>query len=981
MSDPPRPTPFCGRDRELAELSEVWRQVRAGHGPRIAVVLAEAGLGKTRLAQEFFRWLAAEESGGGPSYWPAELGEQGQQQLRVNPPEADWNTEAAMPFLWWGLRLVNPLEERAPTGVLAGYVERDLLPHLEPFHREQRQRARREQMTRIGATAVVDVVADLIPGLGLIKKVGEVGMELAQVRREGLLDTGSSAGDLVQQRRSSLVDRLIKDLELLFQGPAGRSVPAVILLDDAQFSVTDPGVVAFIQALLPAMHAGQWPLLLLVTHWEQEWTTQVANKEPSVATTLAKELAADPDSTLLQRLGPVPDLSPLLDAGLPGLSEPQRHALLERAAGHPRFLDEIVRLAQGNRGRGFFEGLDQSRALTDRGLRQLLALSTKLHEVIANRLADSPEEVQKAVVLASVQGEEFLTRLVAETAEAMHESRDPIARAIDLADRPHAYVSDLHDGRVAFSQRIYLEVARSHLPNWFDEEEVKEGLAQILQRWLSDPGSRPQLEGEPWLATLRLASELLKDREDAGHRRVAAFASHLLLAYARHDGDLHTALAWARRLAEVLETIEDGDLDGDLQWLHEPIKALREAEDYDTQAPLLARLLRLTAETLAEEPDLPFAAPMHAKALLELGDQRWGLGDRVGAEQAFERAWEVIAARGHVGEERTSFDDEAAAAAAEVLNRLGMHWLHQARPDEAERALKGSMELHASLMREDDSLERRLAVLRAKGHLGSLAVQRSDRAMARSLRTDVVDGLRELLHEHGSFELEVAFCEALIALSLVIESWEDKVPPLMEALPILRAHAVADTTERRNLLATLLRHLANCARELKELDYAKEFAEEAVVLTRRSLAMVPSADHHGYLTMALTSALQAAQEAGDRDHARALAPEVLEHARALMAEAPSVFDRRTMIDAVCATAYFAGDLPDMLRALEEADRVYAEAPADARPYLAYAMVHLELKRAPLHRMLGDEAAEAAAMQRVREYGAIGHIRFVGDEVG
>lgn len=981
MSDPPRPTPFCGRDQELAELSQVWRQVRAGHGPRVAVVLAEAGLGKTRLAQEFFRWLAAEEGGGGPSYWPAELGEQGQQQLRVNPPEADWNTEAAMPFLWWGLRLVNPLEERAPTGVLAGYVERDLLPHLEPFHREQRQRARREQMARIGATAVVDVVADLIPGLGLIKKVGEVGMELAQVRREGQLDTGSSAGELVQQRRSSLVDRLIKDLELLFQGPGGRSVPAVILLDDAQFSVTDPGVIAFIQALLPAMHAGQWPLLLLVTHWEQEWATQVANNEPSVATTLAKELAADPDSTLLQRLGPVPDLSPLLDAGLPGLSDDQRRALLDRAAGHPRFLDEIVRLAQGNRGRSFFEGRDQSRALTDRGLQELLALSTKLHDVIANRLADSPEDVQKAVVLASVQGEEFLARLVAETAEAMHESRDPIARAIDLAHQPHAYVSDLHDGRVAFSQRIYLEVARNHLPNWFDEEEVKEGLAHALRRWLTEPGASPLVEGEPRLATLRLASELLKDRDDAFDRRVAAFASHLLLVDARQDGDLHAATAWARRLAEVLETIDDGALDGDLQWLHEPIKALREADDFETQAPLLERLLRLTAETLAEDPDLAFAAPMHARALVELGDQQWALGDRVGAEQAFSRAWEVIEQRGHTTGQGTSFDDEAAAAAADVLDRIGNRLLYQARLDDAESALRASMDLRVSLMRQEASFERRMAVLRAKGNLGSLAVQRGDRGLARVLRTEVVDGLRELLQEYGGFELEVAFSEALIALSLVIDAWEEKVPPLMEALPILRAHAIADTTERRNLLATLLRHLADCASELKELAYAKEFAEEAVVLTRRSLAMVPSTQHHGYLAMALMSAMKAAQEAGELDRARALAPDVLEHARAVMADNPSVFDRRTMIDAVGATAYFAGDQADMLLALDEADLVYAEAPADARPYLAYAMVHLELKRVPLHRMLGDEAAEAAAMLRVREYGAVANIKFVGDEGG
>jgi hypothetical protein len=77
---------FCGRDEELACLKREWRLVTEADGhPQVLVLLADNGLGKTRLVQEFFGWLSTtDDPAGDNGYWPDELEATGD-NLRVNP--------------------------------------------------------------------------------------------------------------------------------------------------------------------------------------------------------------------------------------------------------------------------------------------------------------------------------------------------------------------------------------------------------------------------------------------------------------------------------------------------------------------------------------------------------------------------------------------------------------------------------------------------------------------------------------------------------------------------------------------------------------------------------------------------------------------------------------------------------------------------------------------------------------------------------
>jgi class 3 adenylate cyclase len=52
---------FVGRERELAQLQDAYRQVIVRRRPQLVTIVGDAGLGKTRLVRELWQWLAVEE--------------------------------------------------------------------------------------------------------------------------------------------------------------------------------------------------------------------------------------------------------------------------------------------------------------------------------------------------------------------------------------------------------------------------------------------------------------------------------------------------------------------------------------------------------------------------------------------------------------------------------------------------------------------------------------------------------------------------------------------------------------------------------------------------------------------------------------------------------------------------------------------------------------------------------------------------------
>jgi tetratricopeptide (TPR) repeat protein len=82
VRDTPEPKPegaLVGRYAELGRLLDVWAEVQRSHSPALVVLLGEAGVGKSRLAEEFVRSVDGDADlhrghclsyGEGITYWP-----------------------------------------------------------------------------------------------------------------------------------------------------------------------------------------------------------------------------------------------------------------------------------------------------------------------------------------------------------------------------------------------------------------------------------------------------------------------------------------------------------------------------------------------------------------------------------------------------------------------------------------------------------------------------------------------------------------------------------------------------------------------------------------------------------------------------------------------------------------------------------------------------------------------------------------------
>lgn len=853
---------FTGREAELSRLLSHWESVKAGEGPRAVVLLAEPGLGKTRLAQELYARLVAAEQGG-PGYWPPTLGVEGD-NLRVSPRVEECDPGADAAFLWWGVRLTDPDgHNQAAAGALPAHVDQGLVPHLEPFHREQRRRQRLVRAAKLGGQVAADVVGDLVPFLGLLKKVGELGLEVKGLHDEWRRDAGRpDVAAVASARRASLAERVVDDLATLFGASA--SVPAVVLLDDLQFSHADPGVTAFVEELVEAMRTQRWPLLLLVTHWEREWRVAGGEADPDgtppspAGAAIARLGREEPDRVEVIRLGPVADLAPLLRRALPGLTTAQELALLERAGGNPRLLDELLRYALTQRGRGLFVGRDPGGPLTERGLEELLSRGSPLEELVGRRFEEAPEVVQRALALAALQGQEFETWLVAHLAAALAgDEPEAVAQALRAAADPHAMTAWLADSRAAFAQRVYRAVALEALRGWFDEEEAREAFAAVLRDCLLERAQVPDAPASVRGLMVAAAAALADRPEDA---RFAVAALHWLVRDAASAGDVHGAGALARRMAVLLEELGD-DQDADLVWLRDAQSALAAVGDTAPRRPLLARLLRLAGDAY-DAGATEWTVPLYLNALLDVAAFYEAEGNEGRAEEALNGAVHVLVA----AEGQVDADDVDVLAAAVRVHQAVAAW-HEARGrlGYASELREQALALTERIALVDPGPDRAVHRADARVELAKVRMLAGELEEADALLQAAVGELRAWLDRRGDAGVEARLRDALDLAAHVARANGDERAALArfeECLAIDRRHhdAAPGAPGTIRSLARSLTRMAEQLARVGDLSGAWQAALEALEL-RRAIARRDARDAVGLgATLRLTASVAAQRE-------------------------------------------------------------------------------------------------------------------------
>ena len=192
---------FHGRDEELAWLFGLFEESVRSRAPNFAVVVAESGLGKSRLVQALYQKLAADPEWDPGDFWPDAFGDDEGRSLRVNPAfDADHKPQALPKFLWLGMRWEDPQgRNRADVLCPLPNVKEQLSRCLDVTLKhaggwgQAKEVARRlvpfgwDQLSDMGFDGLGEYAGVLAPGVGAVAKAvkGVVGLPDTVAGAEG----------------------------------------------------------------------------------------------------------------------------------------------------------------------------------------------------------------------------------------------------------------------------------------------------------------------------------------------------------------------------------------------------------------------------------------------------------------------------------------------------------------------------------------------------------------------------------------------------------------------------------------------------------------------------------------------------------------------------------------------------------------------------------------------------------------------------
>lgn len=567
--------PFCGRSAELESIVSRWRLAAdiENPSPQVLVIEAEPGLGKTRLALEFYRWLNEHADGWMTKrYWPDAL-DLLDRNLDVNPNIRKCVFEVPIPYLWWGLRAGDPGAENGVSGDAVATYDRYLAPHLVALL----VRANMKERAWAVAEAWGSVGLDLLSSAFHVDDVISVGKALLETGKiiSGALDP--AALDEALQRSISRTTKLLSELrKALKHGTLTfAKTPAVILLDDAQFIHTDAALPSFVERLMYQAVTEGWPVLILITHWKAQLSPEIAQDGDSFARILrhAREgspTAPGPAASLPGgyldnncfteiELNSVADLSVALNDKLPGLTSEQSRAILDQIGGNPRLLQQIIAFLFEHE--VFFEGLDLSACLTSHGLDETLEAtkSQDIFKVVLRRLRAAPLEIQEAICLASLQGLQFANDLVDTLAQARigHSAREALAKG----EYPYSMLTgtrrDSGQAIGRFAERLFYQVAterRRSIKSLGGEAELQTTLRSSIEALVHDTAYPASAAADVRALVYGIAANLFEHSDQPGQRNTAQMALGELAWFELSQYSFESAAATYERLLAIEPT-------------------------------------------------------------------------------------------------------------------------------------------------------------------------------------------------------------------------------------------------------------------------------------------------------------------------------------------------------------------------------------------------------------------------------------------
>lgn len=488
------------READVETLMSAYRAMLQASAPTCTVVIAESGIGKTRLAREFYLRLAREIDP--KEYWPRRF-DGDLLTMDIVPDfknQASNSAQSIAPFIWWPVRFSKPdARNRLNSGGTAITQSiGQLLPHLSVVSQAAVIAESKKSSIDLALDTLIEYAPDMFfPGAGFAKTCLAKAYEGWKQRKElkklkSLTDNSASDSDVkAQEEIAPILESLSSFLRAGSNG-TGQVLPVVLLLDDLQFA--DTKEIIQLTALLKRAASESWPLMVLGTTWSTSWDAGLTQKDTPLGRfqLMIREVhGVNPSQTEI-RLKKISGDSELISAALPGLQRDQREVIRNRFSGDLYTLALCLRklLAQPTN----FENKNVSLALNQAGMKLVCNFPVDRAAAIQERFNELPESYQITFGVAALLGHRSLLPLAHDIALELASISFTTSSSTDLN-----LTSELTDGEGQWLLRKFApnlgefveEVSRAVASEKFtniDEDlcGVLSASVKVIQRWIDD---------------------------------------------------------------------------------------------------------------------------------------------------------------------------------------------------------------------------------------------------------------------------------------------------------------------------------------------------------------------------------------------------------------------------------------------------------------------------------------------------------------
>jgi len=494
MADNKSPDNFFGREKELATLRQLWDQATtkdangAYVGPRMAIILAETGYGKTRLIQALYQRLTSDPlwDPAEVNYWPDAFQEV-LNQLRVNPDMAKHSPQGPPRFLWAGMRWSPPEERNLEERTCSLPEIRDVLrTHVEIARQHSgvwtklKAKAGKTIKTE-GISQATEQVVDFlgIPFGGLLLKGAKAIGDLATAK------SSQSFKEESEKKALDITEELLGDFREIFGaiGSGGIVLPTILFLDDAQW--IDPITLKFIGQLWREADSRKWPLFVVITHWERNWRELLKKPENEHESSLA--YFKNRKEVHFIELGPSSnkDLEGYLKQKLKGLTERQTKLLLDKSGGNFLTLVENVGFILQNKMN--FENGDVQGKLSKGGENKVKTWEENRQKRIEQMFAGLSDETKNLLGWSGQLGIRFIKNVIVDFANKQGVEIEP-NQLIDECIDPLVILGKASENMREFRHRAFYHVASQHFSDYLSDSEslLKATLQKHLSQWVNN---------------------------------------------------------------------------------------------------------------------------------------------------------------------------------------------------------------------------------------------------------------------------------------------------------------------------------------------------------------------------------------------------------------------------------------------------------------------------------------------------------------